>query len=317
MITLKYLAAILQEQISDEMDGAPLTFTLGDGPYARTERYVFDISTDTADYKPPVREGNTVTKYIQGVLLESGSEIEQTSTGTFNGAFSAQLEVLCPVTDYDVEDVYGQIANERLVDTVRQILTNVFVKNSVTTQIMNGNSYTVGTLYSMVNSGMRQIVPQVGDSFTFSVNLTFFVIQNGISSHDIIIRNNGDKINYITLGIRRDSVTDQNVASNTKDGATTANVDSSALIIQLTAPLTTDSFSLAIMEATVNGVTNASTVLYISIEYPYMKDYPPPYLKEGGKVTFKMYLTSACINAQGTKNASIEATLTQAMDFEQ
>jgi hypothetical protein len=314
MITLKDLAAILQEQIADEMEGAPLTLTfpLGDGPYARTERYVFDISTDTADYKPPVREGNTVTKYIQGVLLESGSEIEQTSTGSFNGAFSAQLEVLCPVTDYDVADAYGALVNERLVDTVRQILTNVFVKNSVTEQTdADGFKYTVGTLYSMVNSGMRQIVPQVGDSFTFSVNLTFFVIQNGISSKSIKIIVEEDEVDYITLGIRRDSVTDQNVASNTADGATTANVDSSALVIQLTAPATKNppggpvSFSQRVMWATLDGI-KSSQIVSVTIQYP-------------GDLTktLPMYITSACINAQGTKNASIEATLTQAMNLEQ
>ncbi len=297
MITLKDLAAILQEQIADEMEGAPLTFTLGDGPYARTERYVFDISTDTADYKPPVREGNTVTKYIQGVLLESGSEIEQTSTGSFNGAFSAQLEVLCPVVE---GDELG-IVNERLVDVVRQILTNVFVNNAVKKQTdKDGNTYTVGTFYSMVNSGMRQIVPEVGDSFTFSVALTFFVIQNGISSKDIKILYNGTEIDYITLGIRRDAVTDQNVSSTTTDGATTANVDSSALVIQLTAPLTTGAFSAIVMDATLSG-TQTAAPLPIMVQYPDKNQ------------TFDMYITSATVNAQGTKNASIEATLTQAM----
>ncbi len=301
MITLKDLAAILQEQIADEMEGEPLKFTLGDGPYARTERYVFDISTDTADYKPPVRDGNTVTKYIQGVLLESGSEIEQTSTGSFNGAFSAQLEVLCPVVEGD--DL--GIVNERLVDVVRQILTNVFVNNAVDSQEdADGNTYTVGTFYSMVNSGMRQIVPEVGDSFTFSVALTFFVIQNGISSKNIKILYNGAEIDYITLGIRRDAVTDQNVASNTTDGATTANVDSSALVIQLTAPLTTGAFSALVMQATLSG-TETATPLSITVQYP------------DNSQAFNMYITSAAVNAQGTKNASIEATLTQAMNLTQ
>lgn len=304
MITLKNLASILQDQIKDEMDGAPLTFTLGDGPYARTERYVFDISTDTADYKPPVREGNTVTKYIQGVLLESGSEIEQTSTGSFNGAFSAQLEVLCPVVE---GDELG-IVNERLVDVVRQILTNVFVNNAVKKQTdKDGNTYTVGTFYSMVNSGMRQIVPEVGDSFTFSVALTFFVIQNGISSKDIKIYVDGEEIDYITLGIRRDAVTDQNVASNTLDGSTTANVDSSALVIQLTAPATNNNFTRNVMALTIDGRESAKTKT-VGIYYPYM---------ENGPHEIAMNLTSACINAQGTKNASIEATLTQAMNLTQ
>ena len=314
MITLKDLAAILQDQIADEMDDAPLTLTfpLGDGPYARTERYVFDISTDTADYKPPVREGNTVTKYIQGVLLESGSEIEQTSTGSFNGAFSAQLEVLCPVVE---GDELG-IVNERLVDVVRQILTNVFVKNSVTTETSGGKSYTIGTFYSMVNSGMRQIVPEVGDSFTFSVALTFFVIQNGISSRDIKIYVEGTEVNYTTLGIRRDAVTDQNVASNTEDGATTANIDSSALVIQLTAPATNDTFTIDVMETTVLG-TFALKAFEVWVEFPYMKTFPPPYVKPDGRVEFMMYITSATVNAQGTKNASIEATLTQAMNLAQ
>lgn len=304
MITLKDLAKILQDQIAYEMEGAPLTFTLGDGPYARTERYVFDISTDTADYKPPVREGNTVTKYIQGVLLESGSEIEQTSTGSFNGAFSAQLEVLCPVVE---GDELG-IVNERLVDVVRQILTNVFVNNAVESQEdADGNTYTVGTFYSMVNSGMRQIVPEVGDSFTFSVALTFFVIQNGISSKDIKIYIDGEQINYMTLGIRRDVVTDQNVASTTPDGATTANVDSSVLVIQLTAPATEGDFTQSVLVLTIDGIESARKHT-VGIHYPYMKEEPP--------FEMQMYL-SASLNAQGTKNASIEATLTQAMDLTQ
>ncbi len=308
MITLKDLAAILQGQIDKEMgvdsltERGALTFTLGEGQYARTERYEFVISTDTTDYKPPERDGNTVTKYIQGVLLESGSEIEQTATGSFNGAFSAQLEVLCPVVE---GDELG-IVNERLVDAVRQILTNVFVQNSVEVQTdADGKEYTVGTLYSMVNSGMRQIVPQVGDSFTFSVALTFFVIQNGISSKDIKIYVEGDEVNYTTLGIRRDAVTDQNVSSDTGDGATTSNVDSSALVIQLTAPATeNDALTKKVMLATLDGRVTAEK-LTVGVYYPYMGEYEPLFLD--------MYLTSATVNAQGTKNASIEATLTQAM----
>ncbi len=309
MITLKDLAAILQDQIADEMGGDALTFQLGAGQYARTERYEFVISTDTADYKPPVRNGNTVTKYIQGVLLESGSEIEQTSTGAFNGAFSAQLEVLCPVVE---GDDLGD-ANERLVDAVRQILTNVFVQNSVTVQTdVDGNKYTVGTLYSMVNSGMRQIVPQVGDSFTFSVALTFFVIQNGMSSKNIKLyvydkEDKAKEISYMTLGIRRDAVTDQNVSSDTVDGATTANVDSSALVIQLTAPATdNDELTKRVMLSTLSG-QNIAVMLKVGLHYPYFT--------EGTILPFDMYITSAVVNAQGTKNASIEATLTQAMNL--
>jgi hypothetical protein len=182
----------------------------------------------------------------------------------------------------------------------------VFVNNAVGSQEdADGNTYTVGTFYSMVNSGMRQIVPEVGDSFTFSVALTFFVIQNGISSKDIKILYNDAEIDYITLGIRRDAVTDQNVASNTTDGATTANVDSSALVIQLTAPLTTGAFSALVMQATLSG-TQTATPLSITVQYP-----------DDNSQAFDMYITSATVNAQGTKNASIEATLTQAMDLTQ
>ena len=302
MITLKDLAAILQDQIEEEIERAPITFTLGEGSYARTERYEFHIDTDTGDYMPPTRDGNTVTKYIQGVLLESGSEIEQTATGKFNGTFSAQLEVLCPIIE---GDELG-LANKRLVDTVREVLTNIFVNNSVKTQSDEaGNSYTVGTFYSMVNSGMRQIVPQVGDSFTFSVALTFFVVQNGVSSKNIVFEVDDEKIGYITLGMRRDAVTDQNVSSNTSDGATTSNVDSSALVIQLTAPALDDKFTKTIMGITLDGRKSAEAHRVV-LRYPYMEDEPQE---------MQMYITSATVNAQGTKNASLEATFSQAMDL--
>ena len=161
----------------------------------------------------------------------------------------------------------------------------------------------------MVNSGMRQIVPQVGDSFTFSVALTFFVIQNGISSEYIKIYVGGTEVNYTTLGIRRDAVTDQNVASDTDDGATTANIDSSALVIQLTAPATTDALTEKVLGITLDAEEGATSVV-VRISYKISDTLT----KER---QFNMYITSATVNAQGKKNASIEATLTQAMNLAQ
>ncbi len=314
MITLENLSSILQEGLANALEADPIVFKYGQGQSERTEQYQIAVDYDTAEYIPSVREGNTVTHYIQGLLLERGSTIEVTNTQSFNGTISAEMQILVPV----LED---KLDNLTLVEKFRDILTNYLAVN----KIQNVDGYSVATMYNLATSGLRQQIQQIGDAFTFIVQMDFYIIQGGVNSSGIKMYfnggpENGKQVDYIAFGMRRVATQENNVEGNPRamigsfPPTSKTLTDSTALVIRVTAPLlyngSVAEFGINALTALRIGGTDIGPYA-VYIEFDLGKDIDGNRMITGSY--YNMVFSDVALNAEGTKNASVEVTLTEEM----
>jgi hypothetical protein len=259
--------------------------------------YKFFIVADTADYKHAEREGNTVTSYINGNLILTGSNVESTQAGNLNATIETRLDLLVPVFDGSDED-----GNKQLVENVRKILDDYFSTNGDGEE----DGYYYGWQYNIAVSGARANLPAIGDSFLFSVDITWYFIQNGVSSKSIVLKmkHNGTYpvVDYLTFGISRSSTQESDTPADTDNGAA-GNVDlASVMSIHFTMPLLRDAYVSEFVGYALGmvGIGKAQE----------MKITIPPATTPQ---TFNMYISDVKINAEGATNASLSVTMTEVL----
>ena len=290
MIQLQTLAKNINEGLNEKLTGDLLSTPRG--------RYEFFVVADTADYKKADREGNTVTYYINGNLIVTSSNVESTQAGSLNATLGARLDLLVPVVDGIDED-----GNKEIVATVRKILDEYFSTNG--SGVMQGYYY--GYQYNIAVSGARANFPMVGDGFIFSVDISYYFIENGVSSKSIELRINRYNVDYLTLGVSRSTTQESDTPSDTENGAS-KNVDlASVFAINITMPLLlvpyVDAFSKYLV-----GLREIGDPLDVILNIP---------TSEGtGTVSnsYRMTISEMKLNSEGALNASISVTLTEAME---
>ncbi len=270
----------------------------GDALNTADGKYEFRIVTDTTDYKKASRHGNEVTHYIHGLVVQTGSNIESMNGDEMHSSatISGRLELLVPVLDGSDDE-----GNKRLVTTVRQILDNYFSKNGVTVE----EEYTIGYKYSVAASGVRDIVPPVGDCFVFIVTLDWYILANGINSTQIkvSIKIDGEweDIPYRTFGMMRQAVQDTFTPS---DGYVGKNVTLSSVL--------TINFGLETMYGSIGKIIN--DYLLSGDTKVYDVEISIPVNKSGGmSKVFKMHFNDATLNAQIPLNASSTFKMTEVL----
>lgn len=289
MIQIQDLAKKINTALNNPDIIAPLATDRG--------AYKFFIVADTADYKHAEREGNTVTSYINGNLILTGSNVESTQAGNLNATIETRLDLLVPVFDGSDED-----GNKQLVENVRKILDDYFSTNGEG----NEGDYYYGWQYNIAVSGARANLPAIGDSFLFSVDITWYFIQNGVSSKSIILKMVYGGVTYIvdylTFGISRSSTQESDTPADTDNGAA-GNVDlASVMSIHFTMPLLRDEY--------VEEFTGYSLGLVDIGKVQTMKITIPPTSSEK---SFNMHISDVKINAEGATNASLSVTMTEVL----
>lgn len=296
MIRVQELASLIDDALNAELNRDE-----GNGEYkkypnlnSKWGRYRFNVVADTADYKRPEREGNTVTYFIQGNLLLVGNNVESTQSGRINASLQTTLELLVPIIDAEDED-----GNKELVSSVRSLLDSVLTTNG-----SGGKDKTIqyGYQYNIAVSGARATVPMIGDSFIFSIEIEWYFIEGGINSRDVVLQYEASIIDYTAFGIRRATTQESNVPCDSQYGAA-RNVDlASVFTLNIAMPLLDTSFCQICTEYAL-GNRSIGKDLRISVSFP-------------GTATKFMYLSisESSINVEGVMNASLSVTLTEAMD---
>jgi hypothetical protein len=289
MVKLTDLAKRIEDGLREEA---------GDALNTADGKYEFRIVTDTTDYQKASRFGNEVTHYIHGLVVQTGSNIESMNGDEMHSSasISGRLELLVPVLDGSDDD-----GNKQLVTTVRSILDSYFSKNGVTVE----EEYTIGYSYSVAASGIRDIVPPVGDCFVFIVTLDWYILANGINSThikaSIKIGDVYEVIPYRTFGMMRQAVQDTFTPS---DGSVGKNVTVSSVF--------TINFGLETMYGSIGEVINdylmtgVSPVYDIKIEVPYS-------VNKSKIVYYRMRFNDASLNAQIPLNASSTFKMTEVL----
>ena len=223
-------------------------------------KYLFRIILDTANYKKPSRMANEVVYYIHGILNQTGSLIENTSTGNQNGTLATRLDLAVPIRNK--EDVDG---NLELASTVREILDTFFSQStSGTMEDSNNNSYTFGMEYSFAASGERRQLPLIGDCFTYTVYINYYFTQSGINSKSFQISIDGTQIPFTKFGIRRDSTMEGNVPSGSTSGGAQNVIAATVLSINFDMPAQSGNVYDIISDYILNGASNVAHLVQIT-----------------------------------------------------
>ncbi len=272
MIELKTLAKKLQDKLNGILSG-----------------FNFHIVTDTGELRLPEREGNDVRQFVNGLLTSNGSEVTNLVTGDKNNLIyatqSCTFRVILQLEDEE-EDIYIKDLKGNIVDTIygykskiaslRSTLNSAFqgVYNENIEE--NGRTYSVTTVYNLVESGQREMVEHLGDSFIFYTYIYYSFIENGVNTRDMTFKLDGATIPYQSITVFRTPIMDGNVYANGKNGSTRNISSQSTLSLSFELPavkgktldaiinyiLDGDLNQAHLLKATINGVERDYLVAY-------------------------------------------------------
>lgn len=239
-------------------------------------QFNFNINIDTAQFKSAIRQGNQEIYYVNGLMRSLGSEVSnlissnKDEPGLLYATQSCNLQFLVKLEDIE-ENIYTE--DGELIETgyktkledLRVLLDDLFSKNSTEVITYNNKSFTVSTIYSLVSSGTREMVDGVGDAFTYSVDIFYMYVENGINTRDFIFELDGMVIPYQSVTTYRTPTMDGNVYANTKDGSTKNIASQSTLSISFELPATTDNVTQKMIDYLLDGELNQAHFLKVRI----------------------------------------------------
>lgn len=179
----------------------------------------YHIESDTGTYQSPVRDGNEVTEYINGVLTATASDVMQLQSGHTIATQNARLDLIVRLPDLTADEIYNGTSLETVnskVEEVRSVLTGLTRKTYLDTI----SNCTISTAYQLAIAGERAIVPNTGDSIVFSVNVFFIIVEGGINARSVVLHLDGINlpIPYQAMTINHSKTYDSNVPANTTTG---------------------------------------------------------------------------------------------------
>lgn len=303
MITIKTLAKKLEDDLN-----ARVSLLSG---YTPNTEYRFFIAVEEGEYKKPVRELNTTTKYINGVVKVRGDNKSGVTADTVVANISAVYEFVVPdISKYisvEGEQRYFKDVVRSLVDNTLEVSTEQDLKDE------NGTPFYVGTTYSIANTGMVDIRGGVGESLTMTVYVSYTMIATGISSQDIKVflvedGEEDERIYATRVDLVRSSIQESNIPSGAGSAPSAkALTSATTLSINLSKPLRSTKYDNILKRYIVSGV---SALFKIKIVVPPEDD------SETQK-TYTMCFADASIAAEGTLAASCNATLVENMDIQE
>lgn len=285
-------------------------------------KYNFNIATDTGERKKPIREGNEVTCFTNGVLSLVSSDISNLTDGTLFATQTCSLSIEVSLPD-TIEDVYynGEFVapgKETVIKQTRQILETLAQNNTYSEmQSEAGENYIVSTVYRFAQSGIREILPGEGDAFTYTMYIYYSFVENGVNTRNVTFTLDGIVFPYQANTQNRSLTYDNNVYANTTDGAVCnmpvqsnwsatfelpavkGGVFETMLDFILNAPLN----RIHALELTINGVRrlffvtigegtmNGETIKNVGLKVTFFNAVPNYYLV-GLPDTIKVYETS-------------------------
>lgn len=178
----------------------------------------FAIQTDTGAYIHPLRDGNVVEDYVNGVIKLITSENSTLPNGITISTPSARLDLIVRLPDITADERYNNQELETVtkkVEKVRKVLDELTTVN--TTELVD-DEYTVSTIYQNAIMGERAIFPNIGDGVVFSINAFWIIVEGGLNARSIMFNLDGAMIPYTTFTINHAKTFDSNVPANTTTG---------------------------------------------------------------------------------------------------
>lgn len=297
MIELKDLAGLIETGIVAENGGIPYLESGG-------VKYLFLVTADTGEFAEPYREGNEFFSHIQGNLISVGSSVQTTSLDGVNAKLNALFEILVPVTDEQTAQ-----GSTELPDAVRKLLDGYFAKNQVFTMKDSGDvEYLVAAQYSLANSGVRAIRPDVGDSYTFTAAVSYNVIQQGARSDWVKLSLWRHPVSYDRIGIRRTTAIDPATPSNSN--STNKNVaQSNALVINVSGAMFMNDSQRIMMNYLTDG---EQLQIPVSLSYPFYNTTTETAIVS--EKIYNMIINDFSLGAEGSLPISFSAQFVEVLE---
>lgn len=258
MIALSTFAEKLQEKLNQNSQG--LTFA---------------ISADTAEFQRSLREQNTVTERINGILFLQSSDYSNLTDGTVFATVGCRLQIIFKMEDeendidlYDEEGAFVEtvIGNRTKIQLVRNALTTAFQANTQEPLTDGEHTYLVSTLYQIAETGIRDQVEVIGDSFTYTVYVAYMIVENGINTYDVVYTLDGNIIPFQVNTTYRTPTTDSNIYADTVNGAVKNIASQSVFSISFQLPALRNSITESMFAWLFGGKINVGHIL--NVKYP-------------------------------------------------
>lgn len=246
MITLKMLGERLENTLNGSFDPEQKEYenirNFGLDGIQPNVTYRFYVTEDEGTYKgaeTDPSDPNKVVFYINVLLSSIGATGEGVGHEDYIGTMSTRAEFLIPHVD-----LFDDNKESVITGAVRALITRVLQFNQASLEedpeAIEGEarSYLVGISYTMPVTGEKEIRAKVGASITLTVYIDYTFVAEGVASSDfeIYVVDGEGKENRIypaRMGLRRSSVTEGNVPSDSKNGASKNTVGATSLTINI------------------------------------------------------------------------------------
>lgn len=256
--------------------------------------FVFAIQSEGGEYMPPVRKGNDVTVYINGITSIASSEVIH-AQGISVSTQTVQLKLSYPLPDDE--------RIENAIAPVRQILNDYFQTATITTmQDDKDQAVTVSMYATIPSTGEIALSTGPGLMCTFSCYLYYNFIENGVNSGNCIIKFEGDVCPYTDATITRVPVDAANPYSDT-NGAVQSVTESTAFNVEFSAPTLQAGTSALFAAYKTFLLTGENAVHNVIIRY------------ENKDFTYRMKFGQSSLSLEGVKNGNSRITLVEAREF--
>lgn len=302
MITLTQMAQKLQSEIGALFNEAAHGRTDIFPENGKYSAYELTVTADTSDFKPAARNGNKAVWYIQGLLTQIGSTIEGIQNGSRTAGVDCRLDfvVRCmPGVDMDGGKVmvpfFRSVLDEYFSTNQQGIMyegTDAGEKPEGTTPA----AWVFGTNYQMAQSGVREMIPGLGDTFSFTVILNWYFAEGGLNSQGIVLEIDGNRIYFTHIGISRNTTDEKALPAGSAAFGTVSVVESNSLAIGFDAPAFTS--VVDVIEHYLLDAEQSTRNVMLKIGERDARDY-------------KMIVSNATMNGDTILTASVSCTLVE------
>lgn len=215
-------------------------------------KFKFNICLNSGKYKKAETSGNEVTYYINAIMKALSSDVEGLAevAGTYNATMSTSIEFLIPFPEKErfYKDASQNECVEKFSDAVHYWISSKLqagLSDEMTDD--KGNTYLVGSRFSIPSPGSKEIRSMTGESLPLTIYSTHYFVAQGVNSSNIKLKiyigidpniegDDGYREVYTSrIGIARRSITDGNIFND--DSASKNTLSGTALTISFDAPL--------------------------------------------------------------------------------
>lgn len=324
MISNKQLAKLIQDRLNGKDDNYPQFLDIyGLNNSESNLRYEFRLFANDGEYNEAENqaetitpdETNVITQFINGILITSGGNAtDGISYDSINTAVEARIEFLIPNCDDKIviedEEFRLQDAVEMLINDALGLPSSDVLESETNTEIGKMSFFVAGR-YSKATVSDRRHRTQVGMSVILSLFATFAIVAKGISSNDIVLETDGERIYFNRISISRTSTQENNVSATPDSyggspivGVSKARTTATQLIIAFSAPVRPSKIYDALTEYLVRG-----TVEKINIKLHM------PTNANGGEISeiYNMTIAEGGIAGEENLNAAYDIRLVEEM----